>query len=148
MTATTIIPEVTKEIKFNRETKDYDCFITIDELRQYIGSAPTHPAAETKCRDYAFSYYEDNHTPEKAAQVALTDDPECTCDAQTNATMWRRGDACVCFDQDFQHVVFIAIEGRMIEFEDAAEVAQLRHLVRLLLRPDVLRAIGLGTLAA
>lgn len=72
--ATTIIPEVTKEIKYNRETKDYDCYITIDDQREYIGSAASYGDGETRCRDYAFSYYEDRNTPEKAVAVALADE--------------------------------------------------------------------------
>lgn len=63
--------DVTKEIKFNRDTKDFDLYITIDGRREYIGSAATQPAAETKCNDYTIAYYEDNHTPEKAAALIL-----------------------------------------------------------------------------
>jgi hypothetical protein len=75
VSASTILPEITKRIAYNRTSKDYDCYISIDgDPEQYIGSADTHPAAETKCRDYAYNYYEDNNTPEKAVAVVLADE--------------------------------------------------------------------------
>jgi len=68
-------PDITKRIAYNPETKDYDCFIRVDAgPEQYIGSAPTHPQAEGTCRDYAYHFYSDNHTPEKAALLTLVDD--------------------------------------------------------------------------
>jgi len=71
----TTIPEITKRIAYNRETRDYDCFIAFDGGdEQPIGSASTYGSAEKKCSDYAFDYYNDNHTPEKAAQIALSAD--------------------------------------------------------------------------
>jgi hypothetical protein len=70
-------PEITKRIAYNSETKDFDCFIRVDAgPEQYIGSASTHPEAEGTCRDYAFQFYSDNHTPEKAALLALVDDTQ------------------------------------------------------------------------
>jgi hypothetical protein len=67
--------EIEKAIRYNPHTRDYDCFISIDKgPEQYIGSAPTHPEAEGTCRDYAFQFYTDNSTPEKAALLALADD--------------------------------------------------------------------------
>lgn len=78
-TTSTIIPEVTKRIAWNKQTKDYDCFIAFDgEDEQPIGSASTYGDAEKKCRDYAFDYYSDNHTPEKAVQIALDESPTFT----------------------------------------------------------------------
>lgn len=51
--ATTIIPEVEKEIKHNCETRDYDCYISIGgDPMQHIGSAPDYSASETKCSEY------------------------------------------------------------------------------------------------
>lgn len=68
----TVHLDLIKRIAYNRFTKDYDAFVTIDgRLEQYIGSAADHLAAEKLCDDYAFNYYADNATPEKAAQIAL-----------------------------------------------------------------------------
>ena len=73
MSVTTgIIPEATKRIAYNATHDNYDCFITIDGGgEQYIGSANTYHEAETRCSSYAYDYYSDNHTPEKAVQIAL-----------------------------------------------------------------------------
>jgi hypothetical protein len=95
-----ITPEIAKRIVYNPETRDFDCFISIDEgPEQYIGSAPTHPEAETTCRDYAFHFYSDNHTPEKAAPFALADDlpiiphegPHIVTEATTRHAMYLDG---------------------------------------------------------
>lgn len=64
--------DITKEITFNRDTKDFDLYITIDGRREYIGSAPTNHAGDIKCNEYAIAYYEDNHTPEKAAALVMS----------------------------------------------------------------------------
>src|SRR6185436_2077647 len=73
MSATaTILPEITKRIAYNKEDGDYSCYISVDGApEEYIGSAPTHPAAEMKCRDYAFLFFNDTDTPEKAVRVTL-----------------------------------------------------------------------------
>jgi hypothetical protein len=72
MAATLILPEVTKRIDYNRDTRDYDCLVAIDGgAEQYIGSASTYGRAETKCNTFVFDYYEDNNTPEKAAEFAM-----------------------------------------------------------------------------
>lgn len=63
--------EVTKRIQFNRDTMDFDLYITIDDVEEYIGSAPNHHIAEVRCNEYAINYYTDNHTPEKAAALIL-----------------------------------------------------------------------------
>jgi hypothetical protein len=69
-------PEITRRIAYNPQTEDYDCFIAIDiDPEQYIGSAPAYPEAVSLCRDYTYHYYEDTHTPEKAVQLALREDP-------------------------------------------------------------------------
>jgi hypothetical protein len=96
-----IIAEITKRIAYNPETKDYDCFIRVDAgPEQYIGSAPTHPKAEGTCRDYAFQFYSDNSTPEKAALLALADDvppaiphegPHVVTEAPTRHAMYLDG---------------------------------------------------------
>jgi len=79
MATTAILPEISKRIAYNRTSKDYDCYISIDgDPEQYIGSAPDYSAAEKTCNDFAFSYYEDNHTPEKAIAIALTDELSVT----------------------------------------------------------------------
>jgi hypothetical protein len=150
MTATTIIPEVTKEIKFNRETKDYDLYITIDGERMYIGSAPNYSEGESRCREYAYDYYSDRNTPEKAAQIALaepTPDSSMRYDPNGNALIWECGKAAIVYDLDTQAPSLIALRGECIDFK-ATEIGQLRDLVRLLFRPDVLRALGLSQQSA
>lgn len=68
-------PEVTKRIAYDRATGDYNCLIAFDGSdEQPIGSAGTYGDAEKKCNAYAFDYYSDNHTPEKAVQIALSDE--------------------------------------------------------------------------
>lgn len=73
MATTNIISDITKEIKYNRDSRDYDCFITIEGERQYIGSASTYSQAETKCCTYAYDYYDTFNTPEKAAAIVMSD---------------------------------------------------------------------------
>lgn len=63
--------DITKRIAFNRDSRDFDCYVTIDGREEYIGSAPTNGAGEIKCNQYAIAYYEDNHTPEKAAELVM-----------------------------------------------------------------------------
>jgi hypothetical protein len=65
--------EVTKRISYNRDGRDYDCYVSIDgDAEQYIGSAATYGQAEVKCNDHAIAYYEDAHTPEKAAELVMS----------------------------------------------------------------------------
>jgi hypothetical protein len=87
----TTLPELTKRIAYNKDNRDYDCFIAFDGTdEQCIGSAASYGAAEKVCNDYAYDYYNDNHTPEKAVQVALA---EPTADyAETRADVCRRVD--------------------------------------------------------
>lgn len=61
---------VTKEIVY-AGAGDYDCFVTIDGQREYIGSAPSYHDGELKCNNYAYHYYTDHHTPEVAAAIAV-----------------------------------------------------------------------------
>lgn len=69
--------EITKRISYNKDTRDFDVFITIDEVEDYIGSASTYGQAEVKANQYAICYYEDNHTPEKAAELVMANDFSC-----------------------------------------------------------------------
>lgn len=62
---------IAKEIVYDRESREYAIYITIDEQREYIGSTPSYHDAELKCNDYAYHYYADNHTPEVAAAIAV-----------------------------------------------------------------------------
>jgi hypothetical protein len=71
LTAASETPKTTKRITFNRDSCDFDCFVTIDGKEDYIGSAPTNHAGEIKCNQYAIAFYEDNHTPEKAASLIM-----------------------------------------------------------------------------
>lgn len=72
MAASTIIADITKEIKFNRETEKYDCFVHVDGGdAQYIGSTAIYPEGEALCTRFAFDYLSDNNTPEAAAELLL-----------------------------------------------------------------------------
>lgn len=59
-------PAVVKEIIYI-SGGDYDCFVTIDGQREYIGSAPSYHDGELKCNNYAYAYhyYTDNNTPKE-----------------------------------------------------------------------------------
>jgi hypothetical protein len=73
--ASTILPEITKRIAYNRDNRDYDCYVAIDGGEErYIGSAGTYGQAEKTCNTFVFDYYEDSNTPEKAVAVLLDDD--------------------------------------------------------------------------
>lgn len=63
--------DIIKEIKYSRENRDFDCFITIDGQREYIGSADNYSDGEIKCDEYAYNYYIDSWTPERAAQLIM-----------------------------------------------------------------------------
>jgi len=68
--------ELTTRIAYNKFDRDYTCYATIDGVEQIIGVGESSTEAEGICRDYRFNHYSDNHTPEKAAQVAAeTFDP-------------------------------------------------------------------------
>ncbi len=67
---TIIIADIAKAIKYDRETKDYACSISIDGgAAQIIGYAPNYSAGEKLCNDYVFDYLSDTHTHETAAQL-------------------------------------------------------------------------------
>lgn len=71
---------VIKEIEYDRETKDYAAFVTIDERREYIGSRRSYDEADRLCDEYAYHHFADNHTPEVAAQIAVAMEGACpTC---------------------------------------------------------------------
>lgn len=57
-------------ILYNRESRDYDLFVSVDgDAEQYIGSATNHSEGQSRIDNYVFNYYVDNHTPEAAVQV-------------------------------------------------------------------------------
>lgn len=62
---------ITKEIVYDRETKDYAAYVTIDDQREYIGSRRTQSECDKLCDEYTYHYYTDNHTPEVAAAIAV-----------------------------------------------------------------------------
>lgn len=64
--------EITKRIQFDRTTKDFNVHIEIDGKEEYIGSAATYGQAEVLANNYAIAYYEDAHTPEKAAELIMS----------------------------------------------------------------------------
>lgn len=65
-------PEVTKRIQFDRVTKDFNVYVTVEGCEeQYIGSEPTYGQAEVAANQYAIDFYTDNHTPEKAAELVM-----------------------------------------------------------------------------
>lgn len=63
--------EITKSIRYNRENRDFDCFVTIDDQEQYIGSTGSYADGEVLCDEYAYNYYIDSWTPERAAQLIM-----------------------------------------------------------------------------
>ena len=64
--------DITKRIRYNRDTRDYDCYVAIDGAEeQYIGSAATYHAGEVKCHEHVMDYFEISHTPETAAALVL-----------------------------------------------------------------------------
>lgn len=67
----TSAPAVIKEVEYDRETKDFAAFITIDERREYIGSRRSYGEADRLCDEFAYNFYADNHTPEVAAAIAV-----------------------------------------------------------------------------
>src|SRR5690606_35857004 len=40
------------EIKYNRDTKDFDCYAIVDGKREYIGSAPNYSKCEAVCAEW------------------------------------------------------------------------------------------------
>jgi len=134
MTATTILPEVTKRIAWNKKNKDYDCFVSIDgAAEQYIGSREVHGDAEALCRDYAFSYYEDNHTPEKAAAVAMADElPDAPATDYPTST---GSDGCV--DQEKCERLGLGAQWKQVILDERADgmLLMLSGTGELLIRP-------------
>jgi len=79
MAASTIISDIQKEIKYDRQTKDYNCLISIDGGPfESIGFASNYSEAERKCNAYAYDYLTDNHAPEAAAELVLAGEPALT----------------------------------------------------------------------
>lgn len=62
---------VTKRIgEWDALTKDYPAFVCFEDgTEEYIGSRPTTHDASLLASDYIIQWYQDNHTPEKAAQL-------------------------------------------------------------------------------
>lgn len=67
--------DVTTRIAFDRATKDYACYATMDGREELIGYAPNHSEAAGICREYRFNYYLDRYTPERAAEIAMEQEP-------------------------------------------------------------------------
>lgn len=65
----TTLTAPTKRIAYNRTSRDYDAFVTVDETEEYIGSRPTQHDASLLASDYIIQFYNDSHTPEAAAQL-------------------------------------------------------------------------------
>src|SRR4249920_1321899 len=84
---TSITPTVTKEIIYNSDTRDYDCYVTIDDQREYIGSAPTYHDGECQCDEYTIRFYADAHTPEAAAALIMEEVEEEARHEQATADM-------------------------------------------------------------
>jgi hypothetical protein len=68
---TTIIADIEKEIVYDRETRDYACYVTVDGERIFLGYAPHYSAGESKCNQYAYEYLTDTHTYETAAELLM-----------------------------------------------------------------------------
>lgn len=145
--ATSIIPEVTKRIAYNKETKDYDCFIAFDGTdEQPIGSASTYGDAEKKCNAYAFDYYNDNHTPEKAVQVALVE----TLPDADNTYHYMHGSASLDVQEDSDGTILsgrLVINSHVIPLAPA-DFAGIRDLACLLHDHDAQNTIGTFSSAA
>lgn len=72
MAASTIIGGITKTVKFDRVTRDYACYVSIDGApAECIGYAKTHHDGENLCDQFAFDYLSDNNTPEAAAELVM-----------------------------------------------------------------------------
>lgn len=79
MAASTIISDIQKEIKYDRQTKDYNCLISIDGgAFESIGFASNYSEAERKCNAYAYDYLTDTGTHETAATLVMADEPAYT----------------------------------------------------------------------
>jgi hypothetical protein len=46
-------------VRYDKSTKDWNCYAVIDGNEQYIGSGATPSEAEATCREYRFSFYAD-----------------------------------------------------------------------------------------
>lgn len=91
MTATTIISGITKEVKYDRETRDYACFVSIDGgAAECIGYAKSYHDGENLCDRYAYDYLSDNNTDETAAELVIKMDirtaAERTADLRSRMT--------------------------------------------------------------
>jgi hypothetical protein len=64
-------PAVTKRIgEYDPISKDFPSYVIFEDgHEEYIGSRPTHHDASLLASDYIIQWYQDNHTPEKAAQL-------------------------------------------------------------------------------
>lgn len=64
---------VTYSVEYSRLDHDYACTIHFEDGRdEPIGSTKTQAEGVARCREYLWHYYNDNHTPETAAQIAAT----------------------------------------------------------------------------
>lgn len=71
-TPTPIIADIQKDIRWDRATKDYACYIIIDGGEpQYIGSARNNSEAERITNQYAYDYLMDSHTIETATELLM-----------------------------------------------------------------------------
>jgi hypothetical protein len=140
MAATTIISDITKEIKFDRQTKDYACYISIDGAEaECIGFASTYSQAETKCNQYAYDYLSDTGTHKTAAELVLADDapaaPAFTMEEKdTDWFTYRYGTAQLDVEEEpdgtVKHLTFL-IDGREVYFK-GSDLPAVRDLASLL----------------
>jgi hypothetical protein len=68
---TTIIADIQKEIIFDRATRDFSMYISIDGKREYIGSASTYGEGEMMTNEYVFNFLMDSNTIETAAELLM-----------------------------------------------------------------------------
>lgn len=78
---TTTAPEIERDIRYNSATRDYDCSLSIDGIRRYVGSARTYSEAEALCDQIVYDLLADQAllaastpahdlTDEQAAELA------------------------------------------------------------------------------
>lgn len=67
--------DVTTRIEYCKETRDYAAYATVGGKEELIRYAGSYSAAVGVCRDYRFNFYLDRHTPERAAEIALEEEP-------------------------------------------------------------------------
>lgn len=130
---------IEKEVRYNRATKDYDCYVA----GRYVGSERKHDTAETLCNTVAYDLIADGqcYTATELDGGQPDEVPAVTCvQRDVDWIEYQVGDVLLSIEDD-RPACLTAI-GTCCELNEA-DCAELRSLYILLSDPRVQQHLGI-----